>query len=224
MNRMAGLQRALLAGIVGIAVLYGYGMVRFHVEASNFVALALVLSAYAFSVWKGLPAADRVDVLITRTAVAAGLAAGMVFLAEMITEYVFLPKNNTSYGLAEYGIVMAILLLGAIRVAGKTGLVRPGILAGIGAAMVASLLFMIFVTAIFYAFHGTARQEAVLRAEGDFEDFARSGGKDLNRFLMEDFVGAGFFHSLLLPAFGGLLGFIGSVPAKLIFKKYGKKT
>jgi len=48
-----------------------------------------------------------------------------------------------------------------------------------------------------YAFRGSPRQVLVLRAEGNYEDFARSGMSDFNVFIMEDFMGATFFHLLL---------------------------
>jgi hypothetical protein len=60
------------------------------------------------------------------------------------------------------------------------------------------------------------RHADILRAEGDYEDFARSGLSDFNAFIMEDFMGATFFHLLLGPLVaailgipGGLLGMIG---------------
>ena len=66
---------------------------------------------------------------------------------------------------------------------------------------------------VFYTFRGSPRQVQVLRAEGDYEDFARRGMSDFNAFIMEDFMGAIFFHLLLgllvaavLGALGGLLG------------------
>ena len=38
----------------------------------------------------------------------AGVAAGIVFAMEVCLEYVFLPKDNTSYGLIEFGLVFFI--------------------------------------------------------------------------------------------------------------------
>jgi hypothetical protein len=64
---------------------------------------------------------------------------------------------------------------------------------------------------VFYAFRGTAQQAEVLRAEGDFEDFRRSGLADMDVFVMGDMLGAGFYHLLLSPVFGAILGGLGGL-------------
>jgi Fe2+ transport system protein B len=58
------------------------------------------------------------------------------------------------------------------------------------------------------------RQQFVFTAEGNYEDFIRSGMSDFNTFVMEDFLGAGFFHLLLSPLFAAVIGGIGSVLGK----------
>ncbi|HEV7386142.1 MAG TPA: hypothetical protein VGN89_14770, partial [Phenylobacterium sp.] len=68
------------------------------------------------------------------------------------------------------------------------------------------------VLSVFFLFRGTPAQEAVLRAEGDYADFARSGMSDFNVFVMQDFLGAGFYHLLLSPVFGLVLGALGAGP------------
>jgi hypothetical protein len=80
--------------------------------------------------------------------------------------------------------------------------------------MLSSVIWLIFVLLTFYLFRGTMRQELVFKAEGNFEDFARSGMKDFNTFVMEDFLGAGFFHLLLSPLFAAIFGGIGSMLGK----------
>jgi hypothetical protein len=53
------------------------------------------------------------------------------------------------------------------------------------------------------------RQEQVLAAEGTYTDFARSGMSDLSAFVMEDFLGAGFFHLILGLMLAVILGTMG---------------
>ena len=57
-------------------------------------------------------------------------------------------------------------------------------------------------------------QEVVFAAEGTFADFAASGMSDFSTFVMEDLLGAGFFHLLLAPFLAAILGTIGSVLGK----------
>jgi hypothetical protein len=64
---------------------------------------------------------------------------------------------------------------------------------------------------VFYLFYGTARQSQVFRAEGNYEDFQRSAMSDFNAFIMEDFLGATFFHLILEPLLASLLGIIGGL-------------
>ena len=54
-----------------------------------------------------------------------------------------------------------------------------------------------------------------MRAEGDYEDFARSGMSDFNAFIMEDFLGAIFFHLLLGLLVAAVLGALGGVLGKI---------
>jgi len=73
------------------------------------------------------------------------------------------------------------------------------------------MIWLIAVLTIFYLFHGTPQQNQVFHAEGNFYDFAQSGMTDFDAFIMQDFWGAGFFHSILLPLLAGILGSVGSL-------------
>jgi hypothetical protein len=48
--------------------------------------------------------------------------------------------------------------------------------------------------------------ERVWRAEGTYDDFARSGMSDIRAFVVQDFWGAGFFHLLAGLVLAGILG------------------
>jgi len=114
-------------------------------------------------------------------------------------------------GLVEYGSVLAIFFIVGIWIAYQTGRFRNGVFTAIVSAMVGSMIWLIAVLTIFYLFHGTPQQNQVFQAEGNLYDFSQSGMTDFDAFIMQDFWGAGFFHSILLPLFAMILGSVGSL-------------
>ena len=89
--------------------------------------------------------------------------------------------------------------------------VRDSVTGAALAAVVSSLVWCIFILATFYLFFASSRQEQVLRAEGDYDDFSRSGMSSFQTFIMEDFLGATFFHLLLGPLVAAVLGGLGGL-------------
>ncbi len=148
-------------------------------------------------------------------AVFFGLLAGTVFAAEIVLEYVLLPADNRLYGLVEFGAVFVLYLASAFLTAFVSRSVWNGMLTSVACAFISSLVWVITVLAVFYAFRGSSRQVLVLRAEGDYEDFARSGLSDFNAFVMEDFMGATFFHLSLGLLVAAALGVVGGLLGKL---------
>jgi len=153
---------------------------------------------------------------ILRVASIFGLLAGAVFGAEIILEYVLLPTDNSRYGVVEFGLVFFLYLASACVSALRSRSIRNAVSTSVACAFIASLVWVIIVLVVFYAFRGSPRQELVLRAEGDYEDFARSGMSDFNAFLMEDFMGATFFHLLLGPIVAAVLGGFGGLLGKVL--------
>jgi hypothetical protein len=153
---------------------------------------------------------------ILHWAVIFGLLAGAVFAGEIILEYLLLPADNTRYGVVEFGTVFALYIASAFVSALRSRRIQDAVLTSVASAFIASLVWVITLLAVFYAFRGSARQALVLRAEGDYEDFARSGMSDFNVFIMEDFMGAVFFHLLLGLLAAVLLGVLGGVMGKAI--------
>src|SRR5437763_524572 len=49
----------------------------------------------------------------------------------------------------------------------------------------------------YLASYGGTAYDRALRAEGEYDDFHRSGMPDFTAFLLRDFLGAGFYHLLL---------------------------
>ena len=177
------------------------------------IAASIMLLTYA-GIAVSCPARlHRRHPVILRTATVFGLLAGGVFAAEIILEYILLPSDNSRYGLVEFTTVFLLYLASAFVSAFRSRSTTNAVLTSIACAFIASLVWVVTVLVVFYAFRGSPRQELVFRAEGNYEDFARSGMSDFNAFIMEDFMGATFFHlslgllvAAVLGAIGGLLG------------------
>jgi hypothetical protein len=171
----------------------------------------LILAVYGYLGYTLVPRLRHVNPGLPGWIGLFGLLAGAVFLIEVALEYAMLPADNAMWGLVEYGAVFLLIFASSLGAAARTGQFRPGVLAGLGSALVASLIFISIILAFFYAFRGTPQQAQVFQAEGNYADFALHVGKDFNAFIMEDFFGAVFFHSLLLPLVGALLGMLGGL-------------
>ncbi len=179
----------------------------------SIVSALMILITYSVFGYFGTPRLARTNPDILHWAGVFGLFAGVIFISEILWEYITLPTDNTRLGLIEFGSVFSLYFLSGLVVVYRTHQLRQAIFTAIGSAMIGSLIWLIAVLTIFYLFRGSPQQVQVFRAEGNFEDFARSGMSDFNTFIMEDFMGAGFFHLLLGPVvatilgtFGGLLG------------------
>jgi hypothetical protein len=184
------------------------------IPTTSFLSLAatcLILVVYSLVSYFVFP---RVPPEMLRFVVIVGLLAGIIFAGEILLEYALLPSDNTRWGLLEFGGVFALYFLSGFWVAYRHKSIKAGNLAAIMTAMLSSVIWLIFLLLTFYLFRGTSRQEVVFAAEGTFADFAASGMSDFNTFVMEDLLGAGFFHLLLAPFLAAILGTIGSVLGK----------
>ena len=181
----------------------------------SIAAAATVLIAYAAVAWFVVPVVSGRYPAAMHAAEWAGLVAGTIFAAEICSEYVFLPRNNAPWGEVEFGLVFLVYASAGLWVAFMGFRIREAMIAGSFSAVVSSLVWCVFVLATFYLFYGTDRQRQVFQAEGDFDDFHRSGMSNFPAFITEDFFGATFYHLLLGPALGSVLGFIGGVIGQL---------
>jgi hypothetical protein len=222
-NHLTSTRRAILLGVFTTGLLLAYGILRFPsvLTASptgvrSLIGDISILLIFALVGWFGPLVADRVHPLILRRGNLFGRLAGFVFVAEIALEYWLLPNDNTRWGLVEYGLVFALFFLTALWVAYQTKSWCNGLLAAMWSAVVAAVIWFMAVLMIFYLFNGTPQQTQVFRAEGNYADFARSGLADFNAFVMEDFMGAGFFHSLLLPVMAAIFGTPGGAIGKAL--------
>ena len=209
------LRRGLLVGvaIALVFVLAGRLVAPTSSMISTVGASAMLLTYGVAAVLLPSRLNRRQPEILSRAVLFGGLA-GAVFAGEVILEYVFLPADNTPYGMVEFGIVLTLYFAAAFVVAWRSGSLPNAVLTSVASAFIASLIWIITVLAVFYAFRGSARQAQVLRAEGDYEDFARSGMSDFNAFIMEDFMGAAFFHLLLGLVVAAILGLVGGLAGK----------
>ena len=216
-------QSAFLAGILIAIALVLFGWIL--VPAERFVpvlAAIAILIIYGAVVWFATPGIEKLNPAILSIAIECGLIAGLIFVSEIILEYVLLPKDNTTFGLIEFGSVFFIYFLSGLITALQTKNIRNGVLSAIWTAMIATLMWAIAVLAMDYLFRGTPQQTKVFQAEGNYADFAQSGMTDFNAFIMEDFMGAVFYHSLLGPMLAALFGLIGGLIGRGISKVRSK--
>ena len=199
---------AILAGFV--LVLVGWGLYP-QISLLGVVGVSLVLLAYAAAGYVGFA---RIEPGLLRLASGFGLLAGLVYASEIILEYVLLPKDNSSWGLVEFGSVFGLFFLSALLVTARGKSIKNGLGVAVMMAMLSAVAWLVCVLLVFYLFRGSPRQALVFAAEGNLEDFARSGMSDFNTFMMEDFFGAGFFHLLLAPLVAVLFGTLGGLAGK----------
>jgi hypothetical protein len=189
----------------------------FLVPATNPRAMAAalgILAVYGFLGYFGAARLHRRNPLIFQVGAILGLLAGAIFFVEILWEYLALPADNTRIGLVEFGSVFTLYLLSAAFAAYRTRRLRQALVTSISTAMIGSLIWLVAVLAISFLFWGSPQQTHVFRAEGNYEDFARSGMTDFNAFILEDFMGAAFFHLLLGPIVAAILGTIGGLLGK----------
>lgn len=212
----------IVAGAAACLGLVAYGFNE-HPQASllSVAAASAILISYGAL---GLALGSLKWSAVLRPASIAGLMAGAVFAAEILLEYTFRPANNVVWGYFEFGTVFLIYALTAGWAAWRGRAIGDGVRAAFVAAVISSLIWCLVLLSVFYAFEGTSTQAAVLIAEGDPEDFLKSGMSDYRTFLVEDLFGATFFHLLLGPMIGAVLGVISSLLVATFKQVLGRTT
>lgn len=200
---------------VGVLVALGlvlYGWLRFpHVSLLSLAGGVAILLIYGVAAKRFSALIDDRSFTGNTVIMALALMAGCVFVGEVLLEYVVLPAANVMWGWVEFGLVFTIYFAtGALCELRRVPL-RRSVQAAVVVAMASSLLWYIAVLCCFFLFFGTERQMAVFSAEGNYEDFRKSGMSNFSDFIMEDFYGAGFFHLLLGPLVASVLAAAGAL-------------
>lgn len=220
------LRRTLVFATVLAAVLVGAGLLVFPGTLLDWkgtlpglAGVAAVLGAYAVLGRRGIAHIQREDPRLLRLALWFGVAAGAVYATEILVEYVLLPNDNTPYGYVEFGLVFLAYLLSGFMASVQTRRALSGPKVAIGSALISTLLWYIVLLTTTYVMKGTTQQAAVFRAEGNLDDFAHSGSRNFEAWLMQDFLGAGFYHMILAILIATVLGILGGAIGKLFPRK-----
>ena len=204
-----------LSGIVLAIGLVFLGWILFPTEkAAGMLAAIAILILYGLVGWIVPGKIEGPHPIILSNGTRFGLIAGFIFAGEIILEYVLLPKDNTVYGVIEFAGVFVLYFLAGLSTTVQTNSLRKGSASAVWAAIISILMWVIVLLGMFYLFRGTAQQTQVFQAEGNYADFARSGANDFNTFVMEDFMGAVFYHALLGPISALILGTLGGLTGK----------
>src|SRR5215470_16437258 len=120
------IQKASLLGVLVGLVLVILGWIL--IPATNpfsVVGAGLILCLYGLVNYFGLP---KVQSEILYWSGIFGVAAGIIFVGEILLEYILLPKDNTTWGLIEFGTVFFLYFLCGLWVSYRRDRMRSGIL------------------------------------------------------------------------------------------------
>ncbi|MFF5294637.1 hypothetical protein [Paractinoplanes globisporus] len=161
-----------------------------------------------------VPAAPAVAARIGAT---AGLIAGALYAAEGLAEYLSAGVTDASVtiGWIIVGGLVTATVIAAATASVRVGTVRAGVIAAVHCAVSEYLVWYPAVLIAYYAFRNSGAIERVWRAEGIYDDFARSGMSDIRAFVLQDFWGAGFFHLLAGLVIAGIFGTLAALAGRL---------
>jgi hypothetical protein len=230
-TRLARAVRRGMAVGAGVTVaLIGYGVWRFPSVVTVPADAPLAVCAgvgiailYALIGWFGPRLPGLRDPRVLRPGVRFGLGAGAIFAVSMLGEYL-VPHDgpqNVLLALGTFGLFFLILAAAGSSATLATGRAAAGPLAALWAALIASQIWFILLLTIYYAFIGTPQEARFLEIDQVLADFRRSGMRDLRAFIFEDYMGGGFFHSLLGPLLALPLGGLGGLVGKGLLRIRG---
>jgi hypothetical protein len=221
------LSRAVRRGMVGLAVanvaLVVYGVIRFPTTLTvpRDAPLAIcagigIATIYGLIGWFGVRAPGLRDPQVLRAGVRFGLCAGVLFAFSMLGEYL-VPhdhRQNVLLALATFGFFFLLMFAAGFFATLATRRLLSGPLAACWCALIGSQLWFFLLLSIYYAFVSTPQEARFLVVDQVIADFQRSGMRDLRAFIFEDYMGGGFYHSLLGPLLSLPLGLFGGLTAK----------
>ncbi|HVI79144.1 MAG TPA: hypothetical protein VM715_13465, partial [Candidatus Acidoferrum sp.] len=129
-------------GILCALGLIGYG--KLLVPAMNDLSVAaavLVLVIYAITTWIAPRRIEEKWPRILSASAPFGILAGVIFVSEVLLEYILLPTNNAQMGYLEFGLVMFVYALAGALAANRYGSIAAGTGAAVTAAIISSLIW-----------------------------------------------------------------------------------
>ncbi|MGA7412253.1 MAG: hypothetical protein WBW33_17380 [Bryobacteraceae bacterium] len=122
----AAILAALLASL-GL-LMFPAALAEWQRTLPGLAAVIIALSSYALLGAWGAARLERVDRRLLRLALVFGLVAAAIYATEILLEYMF-PRDNTSYGVVEFGLVFLSYLTAGFIAALQTRLARNGLMA-----------------------------------------------------------------------------------------------
>jgi heme/copper-type cytochrome/quinol oxidase subunit 3 len=217
-------QWGFVLGVTANIALIVYSLFRFPTSwdfslrgLEGHLATTGILVVYALIGWFGTVALERRDVRIVRYGVFFGLLIGAFFAVMMLLEYLVSHNSRQNETLAKviFGTFFLLLAVTGALATHATGRLWYGVLSAVLSALIGSLCWFILLLTTYYVFIGTPMEERFLEVDQVIADFQRSGMTDLRAFIIQDYLGGGFFHSLLGPLLAFPLGAIGGLAAKI---------
>ena len=89
--------------------------------------------------------------------------------------------------------------------------------------MIGTLLWFTVLLLTYYLFLNTPQEARGLQSDQVIVDFQRSGMGDLRAFIMQDYMGGGFFHMLGSPFIAAVLGGFGSLIVSVVARFRSRK-
>jgi uncharacterized membrane protein len=199
-QRLAWLVDAVVAGVL-LLLAFGWSLEPTVLP----LAPSVVLVAYAvlahISVVTGGHAGARVQLL---TLVCGTLSAGVLIWSDVI-QY----SGRTASNSIVVAVAAGSWLVAGIIVAWWTNRIRDAVLSSILSAEIGSLANVGFILGSYYVLRGSALQAQFFRTEGTYDDFANSGSRDFDSFVIGDLFGGAFFHLvfgvLVAATFGAIV-------------------
>jgi hypothetical protein len=147
--------------------------------------------------------------------ISLGLGAlfATVYLGFLARDFAGVSWGPDDSSILLYSLFVGIALMAGALASAHSQRLRDGVVAAIWALLIGTAIWSLGVLLLNYTLWGSAHWYHFWLQDGAVDDFHRSGGHDLNAFLLQDLHGALFFHQILSAVIGALGGLVGSVVA-----------
>ena len=211
-----------IAAVLNFA-LVGYGLLRFPTTltasskgVSGLAGVVVILAAYALAGYFWAPAVSRSMPDALTAGWGFGAAVAVLFLVQFLYGYLapLTEAQNAMLANITFGGLFLLLFLAGLWTALRTGHIRQGLSAAVWSAMIGSIAWFSLLFITYYLFIGTAQETRQLVVDQTTADFQASGMSDLRAFIMQDYLGGGFFHLVLGPLAAAVFGTAGGLIGK----------